>query len=157
MGKISSYLYSVQRCAVIEQDKMTRIWLVASHVGWIICLYQAYIFHNWWLFGMAATTITLSSLYHYKGILSLEVLDTTFACIYLLLGPFLLLRANASLYEWIAGIMIVIAALSIYTISWLRRRQRNCDVYVGWHALWHLAAAFLTVFIYAVYFDQIAF
>jgi small-conductance mechanosensitive channel len=130
---------------------------VASHVGWLISAWQAYTFHNELLLGMAVATITFSSLYHYTGRLSIEVVDTTFAVLYLMVGSILLWLGEASFSEWGLGILVTLSALGIYGISTRRRHDKDCDSYIGWHALWHITASYLTTLIYAIYFGQLAF
>ncbi len=145
------------QCPVYEETLSTRLWLVASHIGWIIAWLMAYSASNEALMFMAIGTMLFSSLYHFTGAISLEIVDTLFAVIYLCLGPVLLVSSDASLYEWMFGVLVMLFALAIYGVSTRRRIAGRCDVYVGWHALWHVSAALLTITIYAIYFGWLVF
>lgn len=106
---------------------------------------------------MALGTIVFSSLYHYTGAISVEIVDTLFSIVYLFLGPVLLVSAGASQAEWLFGIGVALLAFAIYGVSRRRRLAGRCDLYVGWHALWHVSASLLTTTIYAMYFGWLAF
>ncbi len=150
-------LDSVQKCSVFEQDKSTRLWLILSHIGWFVVILQAYKFNDYWLLGFAVTSVAFSLLFHYTGLLLFEIIDTVIAIIYLMIGPVLLFLVAATISEWLAGVSVSCLALGIYSVSSWYRCKGMCSTYVKWHALWHLVASFLAFFIYAVYFNQIAF
>jgi hypothetical protein len=145
------------QCPVYEETITTRLWLVASHIGWIIAWFMAYHVDSRALMFMAIGAMLFSSLYHFTGAISFEIVDTLFAIVYLCLGPALLVSSDASLYEWVCGVLVMCMALAIYGVSTQRRIAGRCDLYVGWHALWHIAAALLTITIYAIYFGWLVF
>lgn len=154
--KVRSRISSLT-CEVLGQNRSTRLWLVASHAGWLISCVLAYQSGSY-LWALAALAIiATSSLYHTFGYLTFEIIDTTYALIYMLTGIFLLQSAQASMVEWLLAIITVLAAFSIYSMSSKRRISHQCDSYFTWHAFWHISASFVTTTIYAIHFGYVSF
>jgi hypothetical protein len=127
--------------------------MVGTHIGWMSAAYLAYRANDIPLTLLAAGTVLFSSTFHLTGRRGFEIIDTTYAVLYLGLGPLLLSVAGASLQEWLLGSFMTVAALAIYIISTHRRLSGKCLAYVEWHALWHIAASMLTLFIYGIYLN----
>lgn len=149
MRKIVTAAY----CSVANQPWWVRLGMVGTHIGWVGAAYLAYRASDIPLTLLAIGTILFSCTFHLTGRRGFEIIDTTYAALYLGLGPLLLSVAGASLREWLLGALVTLAALLIYAISTYRRLSGNCLAYIRWHALWHIAASLLTLLIYGVYLD----
>ncbi len=153
----SSVLSSLSTCEVLAQDYSTRLWLVASHIGWLISCALAYYADSYIWASAALLIIATSSLYHLFGYLTFEIIDTAYAVTYMGTSVFLLLNAQASQNEWLLSIVSVTAAISIYGISTKQRICHDCNSYFTWHAFWHVSASLVTTVIYAINFNYLSF
>ncbi len=129
--------------------------VVVSNGAWVMPIYIAYQMGSFW-WAPALAVATLSVLFHLTENSAIEQIDTWFAFVYILAGPYLLYSVSASVFAW--SIVIALAVLS-GSLLFVGRREltQNGDTlkYKIVHSGWHLMSAVTATGIYALYFGWV--
>ena len=129
--------------------------LVWSNLSWLLPFAIAVTHYEvlWAL--MAGLMGFMSAIFHATERPWLRNLDTLFAVLFLVCGPYLLISNQVGVAEWGIGVFVFVCALLVYFQSrkeWLKTSRVYTRKYIFWHTIWHLTSALLAMTIYLLAF-----